>query len=727
MVAAVALLAVTVVAGGCLPPLLNPPTSGLTYGKGPLDAIRDAADTTTSTGPYSACGLTSTDLAAMMMVPTWFEAGGAVPSPMTLSRWDNVGTWSLNANLFAFGQTSGAYVNAFFSPGVGLWQFDSAGGWDLTAADAIDTVTAANAAASTIAYRWCNAPPSKSTSPQVRRQYAWGPWYGCSGTRCEDRFQQLVTNGSLNTAQEMTVDRYGGMQQRSCNVVGLGSGLTCWYVNPANAQGSRGWTSGTYDPARSDFVTPLPRPFYVIRANGREYRVWIKEDTSYDIGITASIPIGSNARTSIEWRSQSGLCDVTAWRGDCGGVSPTGFVDAVTAGTNTVRVTGWAFDRDTTAALPIHVYIGPVGSIIANGVTRTDVAAAFPGVTTTTGFDATLPSAIGPQRVCVYAIDVGGGAGNVLLGCRDVTVTGPPRGSLDAASARPGSVDVAGWSFLPGDPASTAVVTVDGEVRGTIARTVARADVVRAVPGADPVSGFSGNVAASAGRRTVCLTAGPAPVGALGCRVVDVPGGSPTGTIDAVSVRPGAVVVSGWAIDPDVATPIDVHVYADSVGVPVRADRARPDVAAAFPVYGSAHGYSVEVPARGSVRVCAYGINVGIGTTSSLGCRSVSVPTGSPIGSVESAVRTGWSVTVSGWALDPDTGASIPVHVYANGIGYAVTADRDRPDVAAFFAGYGPAHGFTYTIPSAAPVEVCVYGIESAGSGGNRLLGCRTA
>jgi len=727
-----ATLAFALLAGGCLPDLLEPPTSGLAYGKGPLDAIRNAAKTTTSESSYASCGLSSTDLAAMMMVPTWFEAGGPVPSPMALSRWDNVRTRASNANLFAFGQTTGPYVDqpsggAFFSPGIGLWQFDSAGGWDLTAADAIDTVTAANAAASTIAYRWCNAPPSKATSPQSRRQYAWGPWYGCSGTRCEDRYQQLVTAGRLNTAQDLGIDRYGGMQARSCNVAGLGTGLVCWYVNPANAQGSTGWRNGTYDPGRIDFVTPLPKPFYVIRANGREYRMWIKEDTSFDIGITASIPIGSNARTSITWDRQARLCDVTAWRGECGGVSPTGFVDVVAAGTNNVRVVGWAFDRDTTAPLPVHVYVGAVGSVIANGVPRPDVAAAFPGVTSTAGFETTLPSAIGPQQVCIYAIDVGGGTGNVLLGCRNVLVTGPPQGSLDVVAPRPGSIAVAGWSFLPGDPASTAVVTVDGEVRGSLARTVARSDVVKVVSGADPVSGFSGNVPASAGRRTVCLTAGPAPVGTLGCRQVDVPGGSPFGSVDVVAIRPGAVAVSGWVIDPDVPGPIDVHVYADAVGVPVTANLSRPDVGAVFPLYGADHGYTAVVPARGTVRVCAYGINVGIGSTTVLGCRTVTVPTGSPIGSIDTAVRTGWSVTVSGWALDPDTAASIPVHIYANGVAYGVLANGDRPDIGAFFTGYGPAHGFTFTVPSAAPVEICIYGIESAGTGGNRLLGCRTA
>jgi hypothetical protein len=91
--AAVGALFLAVLTAGCLPTtLLEPSTSGHSYGKGPLDAIREAADRTTSSGPYSysSCGLHSVELAAMMMVPTYFEAGGPVPSPMALSRWDNV-------------------------------------------------------------------------------------------------------------------------------------------------------------------------------------------------------------------------------------------------------------------------------------------------------------------------------------------------------------------------------------------------------------------------------------------------------------------------------------------------------------------------------------------------------------------------------------------------------------------------------------------------------------
>ena len=730
-------LGVMFVATSCLPGVVGAPTSGLSYGKGPLDAIREAADRTTTSGPYSQCGLSSLELAVMMMVPTYFEAGGAVPSPMTLSRWDNVNAWSLNANLFAFGQTTGPYVNAFFSPGVGLWQFDSAGGWDLTAADAIDAGTASNTAAAHIASKWCDASrdPYWNANPQRRRAYAWGAWFGCRPSAntapCEDRYQQLVLDGAINSAQDVGVDRSGGMSSRTCDVVGLGADLPCWYVNPANAQGSKGWTYGTYDAGRPDLYTPLPKPFYVVRANGREYRIWLKVDTGYDIGITASHPVTTNARTSVVWERQANLCDKALSRGECGGAPPVGVLDSVTAsssGAGSVRVTGWAWDRDTTGPVPIHIYVGAVGNATTTGGARSDVAAVYAGAPGNTGFDVTLPSAVGNQRVCAYAIDVGGVLGNPQLGCRDVVVTTIPRGTFDSVVARPGSIEVSGWSVIPGDPSSTAIVSVDGAIAARLNRAVARTDIQVGISGIELNSGFSGSIAATGGRHVVCLTTGSLPLGALGCRIVDIAGGSPFGALDVVSGRSGGVSVVGWAVDPDITSPDTVHVYVNGVGYAVTADANRPDIGGGLPAYGPLHGFSVDLPAPGGVAtVCAYGINVGVGAHTLLGCRTTWVPTGSPIGVVDVLARAGNAVTGSGWVYDPDTAASIPVHVYVNGVGYAVTANGNRPDFAGTMPFYGAAHGYSFSLPiGAGPGTVCIYGIESAGTGGNVLLGCRT-
>ena len=151
------------------------------------------------------------------------------------------------------------------------------------------------------------------------------------------------------------------MEQRTCDVAGLGAGLICWYVDPARAQGSTGWRSGTYNPSNPNSYTPLPKPFYVLEANGREYRYWLPADTGFDIGITGHKPVTDNARTSLTWQRSAPLCDRTQGRGECGPVArvattpwgprtaePFGALDSVTSNPDgSARVTGWALDPDT--------------------------------------------------------------------------------------------------------------------------------------------------------------------------------------------------------------------------------------------------------------------------------------------------------------------------------------------------------------------------------------------
>ena len=67
------------------------------------------------------------------------------------------------------------------------------------------------------------------------------------------------------------------------------------------------------------------------------------------------------------------------------------------------------------------------------------------------GFDATFAvSKSGNVPVCLCGINVGGG-GNVLLGCRTVSIADPhPRGSPDEVKALGfGAVKVRGWAFDP--------------------------------------------------------------------------------------------------------------------------------------------------------------------------------------------------------------------------------------------------------------------------------------
>jgi hypothetical protein len=98
-----------------------------------------------------------------------------------------------------------------------------------------------------------------------------------------------------------------------------------------------------------------------------------------------------------------------------------------------------------------------------------------------------------------------------------------------------------------------------------------------------------------------------------------------------------------------------------------------------------------------------------------------------PVGSLDAATSTSPGVVkVSGWALDPDTTASISVHVYVDGrVTTALTAADLRTDVGRLYRR-GDNHGFSGLVPAANGThQVCVYAIDSAG-GSNPHLGCAT-
>lgn len=109
---------------------------------------------------------------------------------------------------------------------------------------------------------------------------------------------------------------------------------------------------------------------------------------------------------------------------------------------------------------------------------------------------------------------------------------------------------------------------------------------------------------------------------------VEIRLGFPTGALDGVSAWWHAVLVTGWALDPDTAAPDVVSVTVDGGATTATAAVTRPDISAAFPFYGAARGYDTTVTAgAGSHRVCVYAINVaGPGSNTTLGCRAVSVP-----------------------------------------------------------------------------------------------------
>ena len=744
------LLAVVTLASACLPAdltakLVTPPTSGRVQGDGPLTSIWNAAKEKAS------CGLTPAQLSAMLIVPTSFESGTKSPSPMTLSRWDNVNVWSLNKNLFPFAATDGPYTGAFYSPGIGLWQFDSAGGWNLTAASAIDTDTAAIQAATTISYRWCNAPADRLDDPVRRRAYAWGAWYYCStDSRCEDAYSSLLVGDKLDIGSDSAISNLGGMEKRVCNVLGLGEGLTCYYIDPSRAQGSRSWTYGTYDPTRPDYLTPLPKPFYDIETGGKEYRIWVRDDTGFDIGITAVKPVTSNARTTVMWSRASNLCDITVQRGDCAKarvadtpwgpltIDPFGSFDSSSVSVlNRVTLTGWTIDPDTNDPTPVDISVdGAVVARVTADKVRTDVASVVPGYGDAHGFETTVDLTGGDHSVCVTAVNIGVfGTGDRSMGCRTVSIVGEPIGALESVTAGIGGVNLRGYAFDADTDAPLQIqLLADGAPITTFSADVARNDLAADHPTFGANHGFSRFVRLRAGVRNVCAVAVNSPPSGssnttLGCQSVTV-AGQPFGSFDSLSTAPGGFRVWGWAFDPETAD-AKVRITVDGTLVKTALTGVeRPDVGAVYPNLGIRHGFNAVVPTSpGTHSVCVTVVNEGLGGTDlALGCRSVTVVAHSPIGNLEFANRAYGGVILGGWALDPDAVGAVSLAVSVNGAAPKMFRAADpRPDVGAVYPGYGDNHGFlVYVAIPAAPTTVCVQLLNLGAPMPNSTLSCRS-
>lgn len=422
--------------------------------------------------------------------------------------------------------------------------------------------------------------------------------------------------------------------------------------------------------------------------------------------------------------------------------NPVGALDAVNASSTGVYVAGWTRDPDTTSPIDVHVYANAIGTPWTANQPRPDVQAAAPGVAGPNhGFSGTIPLPNGRYDVCAYGINVGAGS-NTLLGCRTVTVGSVPppavsrydaRGSLDVVrSVSPTRVQVAGWALDQDTTRSIEVhVHVDGRAVAAVTASGNRPDVA-SLYGMGAAHGFDRTLDVGAGRHEVCVYALDSNGGRnalLGCRTVGTENKAPIGSLDVVrAVGSSRVHVAGWALDPDTTASIQTHVYVDGRAVQaVTASGNRPDVAAAYGK-GAAHGFDTTISvAAGRHEVCVYALDSDGGRVPQLGCRTVTVTNAAPVGSVDVVRSAGTGqVQLAGWALDPDTSASIQVHAYVDGRAVqAITARDARPDVAAAY-GRGAAHGFDVRFPVASGTrQVCAYALDSEG-GRNTLLGCQT-
>lgn len=312
---------------------------------------------------------------------------------------------------------------------------------------------------------------------------------------------------------------------------------------------------------------------------------------------------------------------------------PVGNIDqAGSPAPGLIHLAGWTFDPETPASLDVHLYVdGRMAGAIPANVYRGDIAVAFPAYGGFHGFDATVPVDFGGfHQICAYGINKFLGD-NRLIGCRNVLVNNPsPIGNLDGVDRTgPGTVAARGWALDPDTALPISVdIYVDGTKAGRYAANGYRSDIAFFFAAFGGNHGYTVPLTLAPGSHTVCaygINVGTVGTNTtLGCYAVTMPK-DPFGSFDGVAAAKGTVTGSGWAIDPETAGSIGVHVYMDGVfKAAVTASGTRTDVGNAFPGFGSNHGYSFNIAAApGPHTVCTYAINVGAGSNRFIMCRGV--------------------------------------------------------------------------------------------------------
>lgn len=295
------------------------------FGKGPYEGIRAAVAQTPRP-----CALSDDELTALVMAPIFKEVSMGetpeqAPSPMTMSRWDEwTGRWSgsnnLHANygLYAFRDPHTPYKRAYWTPGIGIFQYDSAGvGAPFTADQLVDVQQVAGHVAAGMAQRYCAA----GGDAAARRAAAWAPWKALGGiAKSEALYAEMMAPGRppfSNIGLVEGIERTGGMRTTTC-LLG-GAEVTCHRIDPAAAQGANWWATSEIDGGPvAEGQAPLTAPFYVVVRNGYEERHWLAADTGYDVDISARRLLGQNARpidgqphSGLEWYATSDLCDTS--------------------------------------------------------------------------------------------------------------------------------------------------------------------------------------------------------------------------------------------------------------------------------------------------------------------------------------------------------------------------------------------------------------------------------
>jgi cell wall-associated NlpC family hydrolase len=239
----------------------------------------------------------------------------------------------------------------------------------------------------------------------------------------------------------------------------------------------------------------------------------------------------------------------------------------------------------------------------------------------------------------------------------------------------------------------------------------------------------------------VTVTASLAVLGGAQSMALAATPSDPIGYLDQVIVSgSAAIIVQGWAADPDnLAQPLTVRATLDGLSAAqVVTAVSRPDVVKAH-LTGPTPGFAMTLAAKpGGHTVCVTAVNISAGANTSLGCRTVVVPapigstptaaeiaSRSPFGALEKVTASGNTVTLTGWAADPDNLAQ-PLKILAGHDGSPATVTSaktvSRPDIA-LTRNVGGNQGYSVTINLSTGNHLVCAAAVNIGVGVNRQLG----
>ena len=410
---------------------------------------------------------------------------------------------------------------------------------------------------------------------------------------------------------------------------------------------------------------------------------------------------------------------------------PFGAIEHVDPARGPMNLSGWAIDAGADVPLEVHAYVdGLFAQSVVTDQARQDVTATYTQYGAAHGYRIPLTLSDGTHTVCTYALNAPGTAGATgKLGCLTVNVQHGPVGAFESLSQTPSGIQAVGWA-LDGDTDTPVAVHLRVDDATTVVLPSAetpRPDLVARFPDYGQSHGFVSTLDLSDGSHKVCafgINADSTPGGnnLLGCRTLTVVHSS-VGVLDPLATPPGTVSVTGAALDPDTADPVDADVYVDGSFVRrTTASSPRP-AESGYSAWGDTHGFTAALTlADGTHKVCAYALNAPgtPGGNRLLGCGSVAV-THTPKGSLDSAVQTVEGLVVTGWAIDPETAASSAVDVAVDGGTPVETrANLWRTDVAATYPALGALHGYRVVLPDlpAGSHQLCVTLLNVSGSPG---------